>query len=197
MRPRTSHLGGAGSLYPGLTRPSSSRTGVASSPPRSTPEEVPLPKRAWGGVSSSAYSRERVEVTYSDVRTVSAQHPCHRGCPNDTKRFSKTRLTTGHHLTLRPVAGCATGSTRPSRCPRAGRASRPLPLSLATGSINSWSVARNPMKRPTRHVALRHPSACKGPLESSVSRRRCRGCHERGPERGEATRLRHPSSLPF
>jgi hypothetical protein len=95
-------------------------------------------------VSSSAYSRERVEVKNSEVRTASAQHPCHRGCPNDTKRISKTRLTTGHLLTIRAVAGCATGSTRPRRCPRAGRASQPLPFSLATGSINSWSDVSNP-----------------------------------------------------
>src|SRR5215212_11167394 len=144
MRTRTSHLGGVGPLCPGRTRPSSSPIGVASYPLRSTPEEDLLPERGRGGAPSSAYSRERVDVTYSEVRTVSAQHPCHRGCPNHTTRISKTRLTTGHLLTLRAVAGCATGSTRPSRCPRAGRASQPLPFSLATGSINPWSDACNP-----------------------------------------------------
>src|SRR5918994_4607379 len=102
MRLRRCRLGGAEPLCPGRTRPDSSRTGVAPSPPRSTPEEIPHPWRG-GGAPPSAYSRERVEVTYPDVRTASAQHPCHRGCPNETKKISKTRLTTGHPLTFRAV----------------------------------------------------------------------------------------------
>src|SRR5215208_6722024 len=60
-----------------------------------------------------------------------AQHPCRLGRPDVTKRADKTRLTTSYLLTLRAVAGCATGSIRPKRCPTAGRTSRPLPsLSL-------------------------------------------------------------------
>jgi hypothetical protein len=96
-------------------------------------------------VFPSGYSRERVEVTFSAVRMVSVQHPCHRGCPMDAKRISKTRLTTGHLLTLRAVAGCATGSTRPKRCPkyRTGFLASTLFLSLAPGSINAGSDVCN------------------------------------------------------
>src|SRR5215203_1739374 len=43
-----------------------------------------------------------------------AQHPCRLGRPDVTERADKTRLTTSYLLTLRAVAGCATGSIRPT-----------------------------------------------------------------------------------
>jgi hypothetical protein len=73
--------------------------------------------------------RECVEV-YSEDRAALVQHPCHHhllGSSNDTKTISKRPLTTGYLPSVHAVAGCATGSTRPKRCPCAGRASRPLP----------------------------------------------------------------------
>jgi hypothetical protein len=60
------------------------------------------------------------EGVFCEVRMAPVQHPCRIGVPNATKRFSKTRLIPSYLLTLRAVAGCATGSTRPNRCPKYG-----------------------------------------------------------------------------
>src|ERR671910_3446636 len=64
-------------------------------------------------------SRQSLEGAFSEVCKAPVQHPCHLGRPNATKRSNKTRLTTSYLLMLRAVAGCATGSTRPKRCPTA------------------------------------------------------------------------------
>jgi hypothetical protein len=76
----------------------------------------------------SPYSPECVEGGSCEVRIASIQNPYRLlGHPKPTKRINQTRFTTGYLLTLRAVAGCAIGSTRPKRCPRTGRASLPLP----------------------------------------------------------------------
>ena len=104
--------------------------------PRGCSSLYPAPRPSWGPLlaalflrrlSSGAYSPECEEGGFSEVRTTPVQHPCRLGCPNVTERANKTRLTTSYLLTHRAVAGCATGSIRPKRCPTAGRASRPLP----------------------------------------------------------------------
>src|SRR5215211_3675622 len=93
-------------------------------------------------------SAECVEGLFSEVRMAPVQHSCRLGVPNATKRFSKTRLTTSYLLTLRAVAGCASGSTRPHRCPVAGRASRPLP-SIPSNRQHKAVVV---YKQPPRHL---------------------------------------------
>ena len=92
----------------------------------SIPNLLDLPKGGQRLCSLYLYSFECVE----GLGGHSIQHPCGPcclGCPNATKRINQTRLTTGYLLAVCAVAGCATGSTRPKRCPTAGRASRPLP----------------------------------------------------------------------
>jgi len=87
-------------------------------------------------VFSSLYLRECVEVTFSEIRAALVQHPCHFGYPNDTRRISKTHLTTDYLPTLHAVAGCATGSTRPKGAQVRDGLLGLYPLSLATGSVN-------------------------------------------------------------
>jgi hypothetical protein len=59
------------------------------------------------------------------------------------------------------VAGCATGSTRPKRCPNRGRASRPLP-SFPTNVKHKATGGRvQPPHQAPRHLALIHRSAWK------------------------------------
>src|SRR5215207_4523834 len=71
-----------------------------------------------GRVSGASGTFRTVSCTeFFEVRMGSVQHPCCRGVPNATKRLSKTRLTSSYLPTLRAVAGCASGSTRPNRCP--------------------------------------------------------------------------------
>src|SRR5215216_3400279 len=82
-----------------------------------------LEPRPWGPLlpalflrrlSSGAYSPECEEGGFSEVRTTPVQPPCRLGRPDVTERADKTRLTTSYLLTLRAVAGCATGSIRPT-----------------------------------------------------------------------------------
>jgi hypothetical protein len=100
---------------------------------------------------------------FSESRMASVRHPCHRGCPNDTRRIGPTRLTTSYLLTLHAVAGCATGSTRPKRCPRAGRASWPLPSFPRNRQYKTMDGCMQPPYHPPGHLGPIQP-----PTESSA-----------------------------